>query len=58
MSKQESAFSLRLEKPAMDKLKVLAAENKRSLNKQIEFAVEKYLESYEKDHGAIAVPEE
>ena len=34
----------------MDKIRVLAAENKRSVNMQISFAVEKYLEAYEKEH--------
>lgn len=42
----------------MDKMRLLARENGRSINKQIEYSLRKYLESYEKENGVIAVPEE
>ena len=58
MSVQANPFPVRLDKSCMDKIRVLAAENKRSVNMQISFAVEKYLEAYEKEHGEISVPEE
>ena len=40
----------------MDKLRVLAKENGRSLNKQIEFSLKKYLSAYEEENGVIEVP--
>ena len=57
MSVQANPFPVRLDKVCMDKIRVLAAQNKRSVNMQISFAVEKYLESYEKEHGEIPVPD-
>lgn len=58
MAKQEIPFPLRLDKPVMDKMRLLAKENGRSINKQIEFSLRKYLDAYEKEHGEIAVPKE
>ncbi len=51
--KQESPFSVRIEKGTMDKMRILAKENGRSLNKQIEFAVKQYLKDYEAEHGEV-----
>ena len=48
---QEAPFSVRIEKEIMDKMRILAKENGRSLNKQIEFAVKQYLKVYEADNG-------
>ena len=43
----------------MQKIRVLAAKDKRSINMQLCLAVETYLEQYEKEHGKIPVePEE
>ncbi|WP_279287835.1 hypothetical protein [Pseudoflavonifractor hominis] len=43
----------------MEKIKVLAKRDKRSINMQLCLAVETYLEQYEKEHGKIPVkPEE
>ena len=36
MGIQEAPFSIRIEKEVMDKLRILAKDNSRSLNKQIE----------------------
>lgn len=58
MSVQANPFPVRLDKTCMDKIRVLAAQNKRSVNMQISFAVEKYLEAYEKEHGEIPLPKE
>lgn len=58
MGVPESPFPLRAEREIMDKMRVLAKENKRSLNKQIEFALSKYLDVYEKENGPIAVDKE
>ena len=58
MGKQEMPFPLRLEKPIMDKMRLLAKENGRSINKQIEYSLRKYLDAYEKEQGEIVVPKE
>lgn len=50
---QEAPFSVRIEKGIMDKMRILAKENGRSLNKQIEFAVKQYLKEYEEEHGEV-----
>ena len=34
-------------------MRVLAKENGRSLNKQVEFAVKQYLKTYEAEHGEV-----
>lgn len=53
VQKQDAPFSVRIEKDVMNKMRVLAKENGRSLNKQIEFAVKQYLKTYEKKHGEV-----
>lgn len=40
----------------MEKLKVTARKNGRSVNKEIEFIARQYLENYEKVNGPIEVP--
>nr|WP_317325249.1 hypothetical protein [uncultured Flavonifractor sp.] len=42
----------------MDKIRVLAKEERRSINMQLCIAVESYLEQYEKEHGEIHLPDE
>ena len=56
MGIQENPFPVRMEKTVMDKLRVLAKENGRSLNKQIEFSLKKYMSAYEEENGVIEVP--
>ncbi len=51
--KQESPFSVRFEGEVMNKMRILAKENGRSLNKQVEFAVKQYLKAYEAEHGEV-----
>lgn len=58
MGQQENPYPLRLERKVMSKLRVVAKENGRSINKEIEICLKRYLEAYEKEHGAIAVPKE
>lgn len=55
--KQEYVFSLRLPIEHMDKLRIVAKENGRSINKEIEILVKQHLEQYEKEHGVISVKE-
>ena len=58
MGQQENPYPLRLERDVMSKLRVVAKENGRSINQEIEICLKRYLEAYEKEHGAIAVPKE
>ena len=51
-------FPLRLDDELREKLRYIAAQNSRSLNKEIEYLVKKHVEAYEKEHGPIAVPRE
>ena len=39
-------FSLRISETLMEKIKQIARENKRSTNKEIEFALEQYVAQY------------
>ena len=55
MSVQANPYALPLEKPHMDKIRVLAKEGRRSINMQLCIAVERYLEEYEQEHGEIPV---
>lgn len=50
---QDAPFSVRIEKNIMDKMRILAKENGRSLNKQIEYAVKQYLKVYEAENGEV-----
>lgn len=58
MGQQENPYPLRIEKEVMDQIRVLAKENGRSINKQIEYSLKQYLAAYEQDHGPIAVSKE
>ena len=58
MGIQEVPYSLRLEPQVMEKIRVLAKQEHRSINKQLCGAVESYLKAYEKEHGEISVEEE
>ena len=44
---------LRLEEPTLRKITFIAKKQKRSLNAEIELAVEKSIEEYESSHGPI-----
>ena len=58
MGVQEAPYSLRLEHEVMQKIRVLAAKERRSINIQLCIAVESYLNQYEQEHGEIPVPAE
>lgn len=58
MGVQETPYSLRLDRTSMQKIRALAAKERRSINMQLCIAVERYLEEYEKEHGEIPVPPE
>lgn len=46
---------LRLEEDVWGKISYIAKKNKRSLNSQIEFIVQKCIEEYENQNGSIAL---
>lgn len=41
----------------IDKMKVIAEKNKRSLAKELEFIIENHINDYEKEYGKIELPE-
>lgn len=56
MANYYTPFSLRVSEELLDKVKQIAAANKRSANKEIEFALEQYVAAYEAEHGSIVLP--
>lgn len=55
MSNYYTPFSLRVSEQLISKLKVISTQHKRSTNKEIEFALEKYVNEYEMKNGSITV---
>ena len=53
MGNYYAPFSLRVSEELIDKIKTIAKENKRSTNKEIEFALERYIKKYEELNGKI-----
>ena len=47
-------FSLRIKPELIEKLKFIAHENSRSINKEIEQIILKYIREYEQDFGPIS----
>lgn len=58
MVSQENPYPLRVERSALEKIRYIAKRNSRSINKEIEFLINQHIESYEKEHGPIAVSKE
>lgn len=50
--------NLRVEEQSWEKLKVIARNNKRSINKEIEYLIEKVIFEYEEKHGEIKISED
>ncbi|MBQ8228612.1 MAG: Arc family DNA-binding protein [Clostridia bacterium] len=48
-------FSLRVSEDLLDKIKYIAENNKRSANKEIEFALEQYVKKFETENGKINI---
>lgn len=53
---QANPYPLRIESKLMEKFKVIAKQNGRSVNKEIEQMIISYVASYEKEHGEIITP--
>ncbi len=56
MANYFTPFSLRISEELLDKIKQVAAANKRSANKEIEYALEQYVKAYEAEHGEVLLP--
>lgn len=54
---KNKAYSLRIDADVMDKMKIIADNNSRSKNKEIEHALKKYVDVYEAQHGEIKIEE-
>lgn len=57
MSVQANPYPLRIDKTIMDKFKVIAKNNGRSVNKEIEFVLKNVVFDYEQKNGVISVPD-
>ena len=53
---QVNPYPLRVDRAIMEKFKVVAAENGRSVNKEIEMLMKRAIANYERDNGPIAIP--
>lgn len=52
------ATQIRIDKTVYGKTKKIAKYENRNTNSQIEYFVRKGVEAYEKEHGAISLPED
>ena len=57
MSIQANPYPLRIDKPTMEKFKLIAKENGRSVNKEIEVILKNIVFDYESKHGTISIPD-
>ena len=55
MGNYYTPFSLRVTEELLAKIKVIAVRNKRSANKEMEYALEQYVEAFEERHGDIQI---
>ena len=55
MASQQNPYSLRLDEILMAKVKIIAGEQRRSINMEIERMVELAVAQYEEEHGEIYV---
>lgn len=53
MAIQANPYPLRINKDLMDKFKVVASENGRSVNKEIETLIKHAVSDYESKHGPL-----
>ena len=51
-------FNLRISEEMSDKLTIIAKQEDRSKNKQIEYILKKYIQQYEKENGTIDIDSE
>ena len=53
MKQEQSKFTLRIKAKTLHKFNYVAAQNLRSMNKELESIIKKHIEEYEKIHGKI-----
>ena len=58
MGVQKNPYPLRLDDEIEQKAKILAKENGRSLNKEIEILLKQAIAAYERENGVISLPDE
>jgi len=56
--KKYKSVSFRIDARILSRFKYVAQYNCRSMNRTIQYLIEKYIQSYEAKHGAIILPEE
>lgn len=56
MGIQPNPYPLRIDPDVMSKIKIIAAYNGRSANKEIEYQLRKSILAYEAEHGEIVLP--
>ena len=57
MSVQANPYPLRVDKSIMDKFKVIAKNNGRSVNKEFEVILRDIVNKYEQSNGVISLPD-
>ena len=57
-SKQQLPYPLRVADEYMEKLKIVAKENGRSVNKEIEMLIKNHVGNFEAEHGPISLEHE
>jgi len=57
MATDKIQTGLRLQQPVLEKITFIAKKEHRSLNAQIEYIVQEYIEQYEEKHGNIEINE-
>lgn len=55
MALQANPYPLRIDKTVMDKMRVIASTNGRSVNKEIEYHLKIVVSDYESQHGSISL---
>jgi len=58
MAIQENPYPLRIDNTIMKKLKVISKDNGRSVNKEIEFVLKKYVQDIEAEKGTIKISDD
>ncbi len=58
MATDKVQTGLRLKEQVYEKVKVLAAQEQRSLNNFMEYVIQRHIEDYEAKNGPMQIPEE
>jgi hypothetical protein len=53
MTPDKTRFTLRVDESILEKIKQIADKSHRSINAQVEYVLEKFIQDYEKEHGKI-----